>query len=179
MVVTINNSFKTQAISCCCDLFSYTLKELLISSIRLTSQMSEPTSDKSITRDRLVMIVELFTCFVYQPLCLCVLTTKGRCDKSAEWKKIISNCIKKTTVFACEFVLRFVYCFSFILLTLIFVKFRSFGTPSWLYGRTEQMNLFAGFDFLKINAYIESSFNGQRITCNGIEYHCSGFDLKP
>jgi len=57
--------------------------------------MSEPRSDKSITRDRLVMIVELFTGFVYQPLCLCVLAMKDRCDKSIEWKKILSRIVYK------------------------------------------------------------------------------------
>lgn len=113
------------------------------------------------------MIVELFTSFVYQPLCLCVSATDA--TRALNGKKFISNCIKKTTIFACEFVLRFVYCFSYKLLTLIFVKFRSLGTPPWLYGRTEQMNLFAGFDLLKINEHIASSYNSQRITCNGIK----------
>jgi hypothetical protein len=85
-------------------------------------------------------------------------------------EKMLSQVVyKKTTSFNCELVLRFVYCFSYVLLTVIYVKCKSFGTPSWLYGHTEQMNPVAGFDFLKINAYIETSYNGQRITCNGIE----------
>jgi len=131
--------------------------------------MTEPRNGKFITRNRLVLFVELFTGFVYQPLCLCVLAFQDRCYKSTEWKNYISDCVKKTTSFDCEFVLRFVYCFSHIFLTFIFVTYQSFGTPVWLYGQSEQMILFAGFDFLKINAYIESSYDGQRIRCNGIE----------
>ena len=132
--------------------------------------MSKLRIDKSVTRDRLFMFVESFMDFVYQPLCLCVLSMKDRCHKSTEWKKMLSQVVyKKTTSFDCELVLRFVYCFSYVLLTLIFVKYKSFGTPSWLYGQTEQMNPVAGFDLLKINTYIETSYNGQRIRCNGTE----------
>jgi hypothetical protein len=129
--------------------------------------MSGPRSDKSITRDRIVIFVELFTSFVYHPLCLCVLATDA--TRILSGKKISQIVYKKTTSFDYEFVLRFVYCFFIHIVTLIFVKYKSHGTPSWLYGHTEQMNLFAGFDFLKINAYIESSYNGRRITCSGIE----------
>ena len=57
--------------------------------------MSGPRSDKSITRDRIVIFVELFTSFVFQPLCLCLLATKDRYDKNIEWEKKLSQIVYK------------------------------------------------------------------------------------